>query len=169
MIKKTILVMFVLALLLPGSSVLAQPKIAVVDFQEALQSVNDGKEVKRKLESLAKKKKEELENQQKDLQTLKDELEKQAPLMKDDVKRKKAMEFQEKLAVFQEAYLASQKELAAKESELGKPIIAKMVKIAEEIAKERGYDLILEKGGVVYAQSDMNLTDELIKRYNTKK
>lgn len=161
--------MFVLALLLPGYSLLAQPKIGVVDFQEALQSVNDGKEVKRKLESLAKKKKEELENQQKELQTLKDELEKQAPLMKDDVKRKKAMEFQEKLATFQEAYLASQKELAAKESELGKPIIAKMVKIAEEIAKERGYDLILEKGGVVYAQSDMNLTDELIKRYNTKK
>lgn len=46
--------------------------------------------------------------------------------------------------------------------------IDKMKKIAVAIGQERGYSLVLEvtEGGVVYWQPSIDVTDELIKRYN---
>ena len=45
-----------------------------------------------------------------------------------------------------------------------------MGKIIEQIAKEKNYDLVLERteSAVLYARENMDLTDELIKRYNGK-
>jgi outer membrane protein len=169
-IRKTFisLAAILLALIVGASSALAEFKLAYVDLQEALLSINEGKDVKSKLEKMATTKKKELETTQTELQTLKEELEKQGPMMKEDVRRKKLTEFQEKVATFQENLMNSQKELAAKEQEMTRPLLQKMISIVEEMAKELGYDMILEKGGVVYALSNVNLTDELIKRYNTK-
>ena len=78
------------------------------------------------------------------------------------------MELKGQLMAFQQEVLNSEKELAAKQIELTNPILEQLFRIAETIAKERGFSLVLEKSAVVYAQADMNLTDELIKRANTK-
>ena len=88
--------------------------------------------------------------------------------MKDEVRRKKLLSFQERVEKFQQAYMESQKELASKEQELTAPILRKMMQISEEIAKDLGYDMILRREVMVYGQSNMDLTDELIKRYNKK-
>jgi outer membrane protein len=156
------------ALLLTSGAAFADFKVAYVDLQEAIGTVNEGKSIKKKLERAYEKKKKELEAAQDELVTLREELEKQGPMMKEDVRRKKLTDFQEKVAKFQEAYLGSQKELAGQEQELTKPMLQKMVKIIEEMAKDLGYDLVVERGAILYAQSNMDLTDELVKRYNTK-
>jgi Skp family chaperone for outer membrane proteins len=46
--------------------------------------------------------------------------------------------------------------------------IEKMKKIAVAIGQERGYTVVLEatEGGVVYWSDSVDITDELIKRYN---
>ncbi len=43
-----------------------------------------------------------------------------------------------------------------------------MGKLIEQIGKEKGYDLILEKteSSVLYAKDGMDVTSELVKRYN---
>jgi outer membrane protein len=161
---------FVVAmLLLYALPALAEVKIGYVDVQRAVMSVEEGKSVKKKLETFAKKKKEELEKAQDDLKTRKEELEKQASLMPDDLKRKKVTEFQQKVAEFQEAYLKSEKELATKQAELSKPILEKLEKIINALAKEQNYDVIVEKSAVLFAKNNFDLTDEIIGRYNSAK
>ena len=167
--KASIFVSALLLVLVVASTARAEVKVGYVDVQRAVMSVEDGKSVKKKLESFAKKKKTELEKAQDDLKKLKEELEKQAALLKDDVKRKKAMEFQQKVAEFQESYLQSEKELQTKQAELSKPILEKLEKIIAGIAKEQNYDLIVEKSAVLFAKSNFDLTDEVVGRYNSAK
>lgn len=166
---KKIGALIILLALLVAAPVLAEQKIGFVDVQRAVMSVEDGKAVKKKLESFAKKKKGELEKAQDDLKAMKEELEKQASLLKDDVKRKKALEFQQKVAEFQETYLKSEKELSSKQAELSKPILEKLERTINAIAKEQNYDVILEKAAVLFAKSNFDLTDEIIGRYNSGK
>jgi len=151
-----------------SASALAQSNVAYVDLQEALLSSKDGKNIKSKLEKLAKKKKAAIEKAQADLLKEKEALEKQAEMMSEKVRREKAMAFQGKLAQLQESVAVSQRELAEEEARLSKPIMNKIRKEVESIAKERGYDLVLEKGTILYGSSDRDLTDELVKRLNKK-
>lgn len=169
-IKRISLVALLAAFVLTSSAATAATtfKIAYVDLQEALLSIKEGKKVKKKLEGIAKKKKKELEKEQEAIKDLKTELEKQAALMKEEERRKKLVEFQTRVEEFQAAYLESQQDLAKKEQEMTRPIFNKMLSIVEEMAQEMGYDMIMEKGAVLYATSNSNLTDELIKRYNAK-
>ena len=61
-----------------------------------------------------------------------------------------------------------QRELAAKEGELTKPILERMQRIMRRMGQTEGYTLILERSeaGVVYIPSTYDLTDVLIQRYN---
>ena len=45
------------------------------------------------------------------------------------------------------------------------------LEIIQQIAKEKKYDLVLERteSAILYARDDMDLTNELIKRYNAGK
>jgi len=161
-----ILLVFLFSMI--SASALAQSNVAYVDLQEALLSSKDGKSIKAKLEKMAKKKKAAIEKAQADLLKEKETLEKQAEMMPEKVRREKAMAFQGKLAQLQESVATSQRELAEEEARLSKPIMNKIRKEVEAIAKERGYDLILEKGTILYGASDRDLTDELVKRLNRK-
>jgi Skp family chaperone for outer membrane proteins len=55
-------------------------------------------------------------------------------------------------------------------TQLMEGLLAKMRAIAGDIGKEKGYDLILETsaGGVVYWGNTLDITPDLIARYNLK-
>jgi Skp family chaperone for outer membrane proteins len=46
-----------------------------------------------------------------------------------------------------------------------------MKKTIEKVAQEKGYSLVIEKGGqnVLYAQKDADLTDDVIKAFEKEK
>ncbi len=146
------------------------PKIGYVDLQRALSETNEGKRAKAKLKKDFDKKQEKLTEKQKQVKKLKESLQSGAAMMTDDAKRKKAIELQKQMADLQQTYMTMQRDLAQKESKATQKIFKKMEKILDKIAKEKGYDLILEKSqsSVLYAKKSMDLTDELIKRYNAQ-
>ena len=148
----------------------AQTKIGFVDLQKALNTVSEGKAAKKKLKTEFEKKQKDLNKQQEQLKTLKAEIEGGMMMLSDDKKRQKVTEFQAKLAELQNVYLKHQQELAQAEAKATKKIFDKMGVIIEKIAKERGYDLVLERteSALLYAKDDMDLTAELIKRYDKK-
>jgi outer membrane protein len=77
-------------------------------------------------------------------------------------------DYQKAFGELQTTYLEFQRELAAKEGELTKPIMERMQKIMRRVGQAEGYSLILERSeaGVVYIPSTYDLTDVLIQRYN---
>lgn len=143
------------------------PKIGYVDLQRALNEVDEGKKAKKRLEKEFEKKQSMLDKKQKEVKELKEQLD-SGMMLSEDAKRKKAVELQKQMAELQQLYMKMQRDLAKKEAEATQKIFKKMGAIVEKMAKEKGYDLILEKteSSILYAEDGMDLTDELIDRYD---
>lgn len=144
-----------------------EAKIGIVDFQKALMETNEGKSIKGKLESALARKQKEFDRMQEGVKVLKDELETQGPMMKDDLKRQKFQEYQKKMAELQEFYMGNQRELAERESELTEPLLKKFDGIVKKLAKDEGFTLIVHAAGAVYFDTTIDLTARLIKMVNS--
>ncbi len=155
-------------LLILAGAAQAETKVAYVDMQRALLEVDEGKAAKSTLEKLKSEKQKQLDESQNELKKLQSDFEMQKAMMKDDVRRQKEDEFREKLGRLQQTYAELQKQLAQKEAELTKTIFGRMAKILEKMGKEQKWTMIFEKteSSVLWAESSLDLTNELIRRYN---
>jgi outer membrane protein len=149
----------------------AEVKIGYVDMQKAIQSTSAGKKAKEQLEKEFKKRKKELAKKEADLKKMSEDLEKKAMVLSDDVRLKKQQSFQEEMLKYREMVGKSQAEIQKKERDLTLPIVKKLQGIIQEVAEKEGYTMILEKAeqSVLWAKSDVDLTDEVIKRFDKKK
>jgi outer membrane protein len=129
-------------------SVFAQVRVAVVDMQRALNETSDGRRAKAQLKRLFKRRQQALDAKQNEL--------------------KRMEEYQKAFVELQTTYVEYQRELATKEAQLTKGILARMQNILQRIGRADGYTLIVERneGGVVWAPSNIDITDDLIQRYN---
>lgn len=146
----------------------ADTKIAVVDLQRAINETQDGKQAKGRLKKLFDQRQKSLDEAQNKLKAMKDELEKKKDVLARDVLQKKLEEYQKNFVELQSKYVDYQRELATKEGELTKTIVARMERILRVLGPQRGYTLILERseGGVVWAPTQLDLTAEVVQRYN---
>jgi len=146
-------------------------KIGIVDLQQAISTVKDGKKAKKKLKAFKKKKEKALEAKADKIKAMEAELEKQLPLMTEKAKQEKLKEYQKEMLEAQNLYVQIQQELAKKQQELFEPILHKLGALLEELALEYGYTLIMDKSGgaVLYFSPQTDLTPELIKRFNAEK
>ena len=145
-------------------------RVAYVDLQKALHTVEAGKTAKSQLEKDLATKRTELEKMQAQLQTEAEQFEKKAAILNDAAKAQKQAELQKKFADFQKNATESQVDLQKRERELTKPLIDELRAIIEGIGKEKSYQLILEKneGAVLYAESGSDLTEQVIEKFNVK-
>ena len=147
----------------------AEVKIAYVDMQRALLETEDGKKAKQQLQKMKKVRQSKLDNKQKALRAMQKNLEAQKAFMKEDVLRAKQLEFGKKLKELQMLYATLQKELAAQEAKLTKVILERMGRILMALGKRSGDLVILEKNDsrILWAPTKFDLTNELIRRYNS--
>ena len=151
-----------------ASPAFAQAKIATVDFQKALDSVSEGTAAKARLEKMFADKKTALDKMRGDLEARQTELEKQSVLLSDAAKKQKEDEFYQAQAQFQQAYQRSEGEMQQAYVGAMETLIEKMKKLSQTIATEKGYTLVIEvnEGGVIFASPTIDMTPELITRYN---
>jgi outer membrane protein len=141
-------------------------KVAYVDLQRALNEVDEGALAKSKLKTEFDAKQRQLDSKQEELKTLKEDLDARGMMMTPDAKQEKMADLQRRLMEVQQLYYQLQQELSAKEAEATSGIFAKMGTLLEAMGREQGYSLIVEKSAVLYAKPSMDLTNELIRRYN---
>ena len=152
--------------------VYAQTKIAVVDLQRALMETEDGRRVKQRLERLFKRRQKSLDAAQNKMKQMKEDIERQqkAGVITDEALQRRLEEYQKAYMELQSQYAEYQRELASKEAELTSEILERMQQILRRIGQAEGYTLIMEanEGGVVWVPSNIDLTDQLIQRYNSE-
>jgi outer membrane protein len=143
-------------------------KIATVDMQKALQSVDAGKKAKAQLETEFNAKKKQLQTEEASLRKMTDEFKKQSSVMSDEARNKKQSEIQERVAKYQEETQKSQMEIQQKERELTDPILAKLRGLIMNVAKTKGYTTVFEKNEnvVLYSLDKDDLTTDVIAAYN---
>ena len=165
------LALFVALLFVAAPAVAAEgPKIAVVDFQKALDSVQDGEAARKKLDAAMKDKQASIKTLETQLKAMKDEYDKQSLILSEAARKQKEQEFMNAQMQYQQTAQQSEAEMQQMYVQLMEGLLTKMRAIAGEIGKEKGYDLILETsaGGVVYWGPTLDITQELITRYNAK-
>ena len=143
-------------------------KFGYVNFQKALNEVEEGKKAKSVLKSEFDEKQKKLDIVQNELQAMKTDLDKQRLILSADALKEKEESFRKKFMDLQQKIASYEQELKTKESKLTSDILTVVHKIVEDIGQKEGYTMILEKSQevVVYSPLDADLTDRVIKEYN---
>jgi len=153
---------------LPSMASAQSLKIGVVDFQAALNDVEEGKKARKVLETRFEEKRLGLEARRVELEGIRESLEAQKALLSEDALRGKEAEFNTKAVEFQQDMMEAQQEMAAMEQELTGSILEKLLNVAQVIAKEQGYTVVLEAQAIVFAVDSLDITGQVIARFNTK-
>lgn len=158
----------VAASLTTGMARAEDTKIATVDLQKALQSVEAGKKAKAQLEKEFAAKKKDIEKEQAALKKMDEEFKKQSVVMNEEARAKKQGELQARFMKYQEMAARSQAELQQKEAQLTEPLINKLRGVVSDVAKKKGYTLVLEKNEntVLYSQDKDDLTNDVVTSFN---
>ncbi len=160
-----------IAILSATSFAAEEMKIATVDMQKAIQTVEAGKKAKAQLETELTKKKKELETEEVSVKKMVEEFKKQSLVMNEEARGKKQAEIQERMVKLQETHAKYQGELQQKERDLTAPIVKRLKDIVAEIAKAKGYKVVLEKNenNVLYSEDKDDMTSDVVAKFNAGK
>jgi len=142
-------------------------KLGFVDLRRALHETEDGRKAKSSLEKVFAQKQKELDEQQEDVKKAIEDLNKKRTLLPADTVRQKEAELQDRVAKVQQTYMRHQQDLGTKEEEATRPIVERLQRIIAKIAAAENFTMIFDKNqGVVFAKPHLDLTNEVIRRYN---
>ncbi len=143
-------------------------RIGVVDIQQVLNQSQKGMAVKQKLDQERAARQRDLDGRQDEVMKLQADLEKQGPVLSEQAKREKSETLQRKVRevrrMAEDATRDFEKRVREAEVEITREIFA----VIQEYGKDQGYTLVLERSTVVYGASTVDLTAEVIKRYDGK-
>lgn len=157
------------ALALISSAAQAEFKAAYVDIQRAVQEVEEGKAAKTRLQGMADTKQKAFEKEQNALKAEVEAYTKQKATMDDKVAATKEGELQKKMFEFQQRAEKLRTELAESErKELG-TIFPKLETLLGQIAQREGLTMVFDRSssGLAWAPASLDLTNELIRMYNS--
>jgi outer membrane protein len=154
-----------------GSVWAADFKIAYVDIQRAVNESNAGKDAKKAITKEVEKFQRQIADKQKELQTMKESLEKQAPMLNPDARATREKEYQNKLREFQRWGEDTQNEVNQKRMEMERNISISLQKVIQKIGADEGYTFVLEKNEsvVLYISKTIDITDRVIKAHDAQK
>ena len=143
-------------------------KLGYVDLQRALNETEDGRKAKANLKKVFDAKQKELDEQQEVLKKDIEDLNKKRTLLPAEKVREKEAELQDRMQKVQQTYMRHQQDLSSKEQEATAKIFERMSKIIAKIAGAENFTMVLDRqqGGVVFAKPSLDLTNEVIRRYN---
>lgn len=166
--SRLLLTRLVAALFLLSSSVAfaEDVKVGFVDRLRAVNETEDGKKAQATLKKTFEQKQKELDEQQAQYKKDAEDLEKKRTLLPADKVREKDAELQMRLQKIQATYLRHQQDLSNKEQEALAKISDRMTRIINKMAASENFTMIIDKPALVFAKPHLDLTNELIRRYN---
>lgn len=152
----------------------ADLKIGFVNSEKIFSQYEETKVAQEKFNKEVAKWEQKASKNMKEIQELKTQLEKQSLLLSDERKKELQDSLRQKIMAhekFVQEKFGQRGEALVKNEELTKPIIGKINKIIEKIAKDENYDFILDTraGGLVYGKDTYDLTDRVMKLLTKEK
>lgn len=146
-------------------------KIGSVDIQRALNESDAGKEAKKALTKEVEKFQRLVAEKQKELQDMKESLEKQALMLTPEARGTREKELQTRLRDVQRWGEDVQNEVNQRRAEMERSILIGLQKVVQKLGADEGYTLILEKSqnSVLFASKSIDMTDLVIKAYDVQK
>lgn len=165
---KTVTVFLALGLLVAAPLALAaNGKLGVVDAEAVLAKSDAGQAAQAEMKAFSKKQRTSLQAQQKKLKSERDTLQKNASIQSDAAKKQAQQTFQKHAQAFQQKVQKGQQAVQKKRRELLQPLEAKLHDIIVSYATRHGYEMILDKRAAIYYEKGTDLTDAILKAFNT--
>jgi outer membrane protein len=146
----------------------AESKIGFINLREIMQSSNAGKKAGEEFKKLFDKKREGIAAAERDLKKLKDELDKQGPIMTEDARREKGTAYQRKLRDYQLLVEDTNKELKGRDEEVTRKLIPEITKIVSKVAGKEKYTLVIDvaRMPVPYYAKERDFSNKVIEEFN---
>lgn len=141
--------------------------IAVIDFQRAVNETTEGKAAQTKLDTMFAARRSEIEKKQQALEQEIKDFESRAMILSDAARQEAGETLMQKRGEFQQLYMQYEAEMQQTYMTMLQELDTKMRAVSEKVAREKGYDIVIDRAAVVYmGGSTVDMTDELVKRYN---
>jgi len=164
------LVCFFSILVFFGNNALAADvaKIGVIDYQKVLETSAAGKSIQNSLRTENEKMAADLQKKGGEIEAIRKRLERESMVMSKEMREEKEREQRIKVNDFKSLQKKYRAQLQKLQVQMMQELQDDINTIAQEIGKKEGYLLIMDKRGVIYAPTSVDLTDKLIRRLNTK-
>lgn len=147
-----------------------QGRYAVVDMQEVILNVEEGKKARADLENEIRAKEKELLKKREELDKMNQDWRDQAPLLSEQARMQKQQEFQEKFMALRNEEMSFQNEIKRKEQIATQKIAVAVSQLVNELAEKAGYEMVFEtsSAGLLYLKNPVDLTEEVIKAFEAQ-
>ncbi|HEX6851595.1 MAG TPA: OmpH family outer membrane protein [Candidatus Polarisedimenticolaceae bacterium] len=141
-------------------------KIAVFDAGRISEETDEGKRIAGQLTSLQDKKRAELQEKQKKVADIQQQLQAQALSLSAEKRQALEKEGQKLALELNQAQESARNELQIEVQEAQNRFQNQLLQVVEQFGRDEGFDLILEKSLVAYAASSIDVTTALVDRFN---
>ena len=153
-----------------GATAPAGPiKIGTINVERLVQESALGKEAFNRVKKLNDQKKDEGDKLQKELRDMEQKLADQGSALTEDKRDALQKSYQEKAIAFKRFQDDANRELEASQKKELSELERRVFPVINQVGKEKGYTLIFNKfqSGLVYADDAVDITDEVLKVFNT--
>lgn len=168
MLKRSLFLMAVFsAALLQTNVASAELKVGVYDNRQILDSLPVVKKEFEKLNAEFEPKQKEISDKQNVLLALKEDIEKNAPVLSPADLQSKQLEYQSKRRELQLLAEDTERLVNVRRNEVARNIQSMVEQEVLKMAQEQSFDLVL-RSGVLYASPKIDMTQEILKRLSEK-
>lgn len=145
-----------------------ESKIGFINVREIIQNSDAGKKAGEEFKKLFARKREEIAVTEKDLKKLKDELDKQGPIMNENARREKETAYQKKIRDYQLLVEDTNKELKLRDREVSGKMIPHITKVVSKVAEKEKYTLVIDIANmpVLYYARERDFSNKVIEEFN---
>jgi Skp family chaperone for outer membrane proteins len=153
----------------PASAPARGLSIGWVDLERVVQTSAEGKIASAKVQALTQKKSGELGEKNKQLQAAQQKLQAGGTVLNDSARTQLEREVERLNIDLQRMQQDAQQELQELQAELQAEFMKKLSPIIERVVKERNINMLFSRveAGIVFADPALDLTEELIKRFDS--
>jgi len=169
MYRSSLIIVTAAILLVAAVPASAQMNIAVIDVQRVVTESDPGKEALQKLKELQDAKIEQGRGMQQELATMQEQISKQQFTLSEERLAELRKQIEDRGIALQRFQDDAERELdEARRMELG-GLEGRIIPVINQVGTEKGYTLIFNKfqSGLVYADEAVDITDDVIRRFNT--
>ena len=168
MIKKYLCLSMIPLLFAAGSAV-AEMKIAVLDTQRALLESEEAKQLLQGFQQDLQKEQDDLNKLGEQIRTLQETLQKDAEVLSPAEQRKRQKEIEDRQIDYQFLGNKLQKEVNDRREDLLRQMVPKIDAVLKDLIDLEGYDLIMERSNLRYANSKHDITRKVTEKLNERR
>lgn len=153
-----------------GTGSLQAQKIALVDVNEILENLPEYQEAQAEIDRIAAEWRQEIAQEYDKIKSMYNKYQAQQVLLSDEAQKEKEDEIvaaEAQVRELQRKRFGPEGDLFLKRQELVAPIQEKVFSAIDDFAADRGYDIILDKGGstgLLFANDEYDKTEDVKKR-----